>query len=166
MIALLASLVLVFPADDAIDTYVKAEMARQHIPGLTVMVKQNGKVIKHQSYGLSNLEKKTPSKNDDRYDMGSIGKTFTAAAIMRLVEDGKLTLDDTVGKLLPGTSPTWTNITVKQLLSQTSGISDYAFQPGIGLADTYTKEKWLTDMGKLPLDFETGKFYQYSNSNY
>ncbi|MEQ1933261.1 MAG: serine hydrolase domain-containing protein [Fimbriimonadaceae bacterium] len=163
MIALLA---LLAPSDDAIDAFVKAEMTRQHIPGLTVMVKQNGKVLKHQSYGVSNIETKTPSKNDDRYDMGSIGKTFTAAAIMRLVEDGKLSLTDTVGKHLPGTSPLWTNITIKHLLSHTSGIGDYVFQPGLGLADTYTKEKWLTDMGKVPIDFETGKFYQYSNSNF
>lgn len=166
MTMLCAAVVLLAPADDAIDTFVKAEMARQHIPGLTVLVKQNGKVLKHQSYGFSNLEKKVPSKNQDRYDMGSIGKTFTAAAIMRFVDDGKLSLSDTVGLLLPGSSALWKDISVKQLLSQASGISDYAFQPGIGLADTYTKEKWLADMGKLPLDFETGRFYQYSNSNY
>ena len=151
---------------DPIDTYVEAQMAKQHIPGLCLLVVKDGKTIKEKAYGVSNIETKRPTQLIDRFDMGSIGKTFTATMIMQLVNEKKLTLNQKVRDILPDFPEKWKSITVQHLISHQSGIPDYAFIPGIGLNDTYEKRAWTDQVYKTELDFPSGRLFQYSNSNF
>ena len=78
----------------AVDEYVKAEMQRQHIPGLSLLVVKDGKNIVAEGYGLANVELQVPVKPETVFQSGSVGKQFTATAVMMLVEEGKIGLDD------------------------------------------------------------------------
>jgi len=87
------------PQSDAIDDYVKAEMTRQKIPGVALLVSRGGEVIRAQGYGMANLEVQVPVKPETIFQSGSVGKQFTATAIMMLVEEGKIGLEDPVTKI-------------------------------------------------------------------
>src|SRR5438128_11196793 len=93
-------------AQDAItskvDDYIKAEMQKQHIPGLSLAILKDGKIIKAEGYGLANVELNVPAKPDTIFKIGSVSKQFIATGIMILVEEGKVGLDDKVSKFLQG----------------------------------------------------------------
>ena len=148
----------------AVDTFVRAEMGRQRIPGVAVAVVKGGKVLMSQGFGLANIEHQVPATDETIFQSGSLGKMFTSAAVMLLVEDGKIALPDPIGKFLPGTPAAWQEITVRHLLTHTSGIPDYA--NGIDLRKDYTEEE-LTQMAYgMKLGFTPGEKWQYSNTGY
>lgn len=147
-----------------IDRYLKAEMAKQKIPGISLAVLRHGRVVLLRSYGLANVEHRVPVKAETIFQSGSIGKQFTAAAVMILVQDGKLSLDDQITKFFPDAPPTWSKITVRHLLNQTSGMGDYP--PEIDLRRDYTEEDLLSHFKKTPLAFEPGTKWDYSNAGY
>jgi CubicO group peptidase (beta-lactamase class C family) len=157
---------LSLPRADLIDSYVEAQMAQQHIPGLCLLVVKDGKVIKEKAYGISNIETNRATQLTDRFDMGSIGKTFTATIIMQMVNEKKLSLDQKVKEILPDFPDKWRTTTIRHLMSHQSGIPDYALMTGIGLMDTYDQKKWIDTVYRADLDFPTGRLYQYSNSNF
>ena len=100
-------------------------MRVQKIPGLSLAVLRNGKIEFVKSYGFSNLEHHVPVKPETIFQSGSIGKQFTATAIMILVEEGKLSLDDKISKYLNDLPETWNSISVRHLLTHTSGLGEY-----------------------------------------
>jgi CubicO group peptidase (beta-lactamase class C family) len=151
---------------DPIDDFIQSEMKRSKAPAIEIGIVQNGKLIKHSVYGKSNLEQDVDAKVGDLYEIGSITKQFTAVATMLLVEEGKINLEDSVMKYLPDAAKAWEPIKIRNLLFQTSGLPDYAFEPGLGLTDEFDRAKFLGDMGKLPLDFAPGIAWSYSNTNY
>src|SRR5688572_19363970 len=110
---------------DAIDDYVNAEIARYNVPGLALAIMRHGQLVRAQGYGFANLEHRVPVHPDTLFKSGAVGKQFTAVAVMFLVEDGKLRLDESVRKYLPDAPPTWAPITVRQLLNHTSGLPPY-----------------------------------------
>jgi len=116
---------------DKVDDYVRSEMSKRRIPGLSLAVVKAGRVIKAKGYGLSDMELNVPATPDSVYQIGSMTKQFTAAGIMLLVEDGKVSLDETIDKYLPDLPVSWKGVTVRHLLTHTSGIKDFA-----DLADT------------------------------
>ncbi len=106
---------------DAIDDLVRREMEKRKIPGISIAVLREGKIVRADGYGFANLETRTPASKDTVYEIGSISKQFAAEAIMLLVEDGKLSLDDPINKYLPANAPeSWKAITVRNLLNHTS----------------------------------------------
>ncbi|MDQ1410378.1 MAG: hypothetical protein QOJ41_2113, partial [Acidobacteriaceae bacterium] len=105
----------------AIDRYVDAEMRREHIAGIAVGIYSRGKILLAKGYGLANIELNVPVKAETVFQSGSVGKQFTSAAIMMLVEEGKIGLDDSIVKYFPNAPQTWQTIRVKNLLSHTSG---------------------------------------------
>ena len=108
------SLVLEVSAQSGkVDAYIKSEMQRQNIPGLSLAVVKEGKVIKAKSYGLANVETNVPVTTETVFKIGSISKPIIAEGIMMLVEEGKISLDDKVGKYLEGTPESWKDITVR-----------------------------------------------------
>ena len=123
----------------AVDAFVRAEMARQHIPGVAVAIVKGGKVLLSQGFGLANVEHQVPVDGRDIFQSGSLGKMFTSAAVMLLVEDGKIALSDPIAKFLPGAPAAWQGITVRHLLTHTSGIPDYT--NGLDLRKDYTEER-------------------------
>src|SRR5262245_49566069 len=108
-----------------VDRYINSEMQKQKIPGIALAVLRDGVVIETKGYGKANLELQVPVKPETIFQSGSMGKQFTAAAVMLLVEAGKLKLDDAVGPYFPGSPESWQKITVRNLLTHTSGIPDY-----------------------------------------
>lgn len=96
---------------DQVDDYVRAEMQQQKIPGLSIAVVRNGEVVKAQGYGLSNVELNVAATPETIYQSGSIGKQFTATLVMMLVEEGKMSLDDPIGKYIPEAPAIWKDIT-------------------------------------------------------
>jgi len=165
-------------SDDAkiskkVDAYVAAEMRAEKIPGLALAIVRDGKTIKSLGYGLANLELDVPVKPETIFQTGSVGKQFTATAVMMLVEDGKIHLDDPIRKYLPGSPATWKNITVRNLLTHTSGIHDYETESlkkkgaaFINLRNDYTEDELFRKFSGLPLDFPPGSKWNYSNSGY
>lgn len=158
---------------EKIDNNIKAEMKAGQIPGLAYAVVMNGKIIDSGAYGLSNVELKSPVTMRTKFNLGSVGKTFTATAIMLLVKEGKLSLDDPINKHLDSLPDSWKQITVRNLLSHTSGIRDYVGDfPGYPLIEKrdrkrdYKEAEFIRMATELPLNFTPGERYAYSNSNF
>lgn len=108
-----------------VDSFVQAEMARQKIPGVAVAVVRNGAAVKAQGYGKANVEHDVAVTPETIFQSGSVGKQFTSAAVMLLVEDGRLSLADPLTKFFADAPPNWQRITVRHLLTHTSGLPDY-----------------------------------------
>src|SRR5437016_5161091 len=90
-------------AADDVDRFIDGEMKKSHIPGLSLVVVKDGKIVKSAGYGFANLEHQVAAKPETVYQSGSLGKQFTAAAVLLLMEDGKLSLDDPISKFLDNT---------------------------------------------------------------
>jgi CubicO group peptidase (beta-lactamase class C family) len=148
----------------AVDSYVDAERVAQRIPGLALLVVKDGKVVKSQGYGLANVEHDAPVTSETIFQSGSVGKQFTAAGVMLLVEDGKLELDDPVAKHIKGTPDAWQTMTVRHLLSHTSGLGGYA--PTFDLKRDYTEDALLEALYAGKLAFQPGESWKYSNLGY
>lgn len=151
-------------AGDKVDEYIKAEMDKQHIPGLSLAVVKDGKVIKLEGYGLANVELNVPAKPETVYQIGSISKQLIAAGVLLLVEEGKVSLDDTIGKYLDGTPDTWKDITVRHLLTHTSGIVREA--PGFHPFKVQDDADVIKTAYSLPLRFTPGEKWEYCNVGY
>ncbi len=156
-------------APDSIDHLVTAVMKKESVPGLTLMVVKNGKMLKATTYGVANLEHKIPTKFSTVYELASISKTITAMAIMQLVEQGKVSLDSSISKYIFGVPSTHSPILIRHLLSHTSGIPQSHFNvsklyyPSIL---RYTVKEQLEDLFRQELKFPAGEGYQYSNGGY
>jgi CubicO group peptidase (beta-lactamase class C family) len=124
-VAILFSLCLVALASaDRFDDWAKKQMEANHIPGMAIGVFRKGHAIKVGAYGYADLEQKVRVRRDSRFEVCSVTKQFTAAAILLLAEDGKLSLDDPVVKHLKEWPAEWSEITLRQLLNHTSGLND------------------------------------------
>ncbi len=151
---------------DKIDAYVKTFIAQQNIPGLSLAVVRDGKLMKAAGYGFSNLETHTSAKPETVYEIGSITKQFTAEAVMLLVEEGKLNLDDTLGQRLEGIPAAWRPITLRQLLTHTSGLKDWEADNLLSFHREYTPAEFIAVMSPYPLDFTPGESWAYTNTAY
>src|SRR5580765_4457504 len=96
-------------AGDQADDYIKAQMEQHRIPGMALRIIRDGKVTKTATYGLANLELNVPVKSETVFEIGSITKQFTAAGILLLAQDGKLSVDDPISRHLKNTPSSWTN---------------------------------------------------------
>ena len=108
-----------------LETYLQTEMKKQQIPGLTYAIVLNGKIIESGALGLANVGYKVPTTLHSKFNIGSIGKTFTATSIMLLQKDGKLSINDPINKYIDSLPENWNSITIEHLLTHTSGIRDY-----------------------------------------
>ncbi|MBV6459790.1 MAG: D-aminopeptidase [Fimbriimonadaceae bacterium] len=152
-------------ADD-VDDLIRKEMDARRIPGMSVLITKDDKLIKRAAYGKADLELDVPMTVHHVMESGSIGKTFTATVIFQLIEEGKLNLSDTLGKRLKDCPEPWKDLTLQMLLSHSSGLPDYAGVPGLGLIEKWEKADWFKKMPTLPFDFAPGTQFAYSNSNY
>jgi CubicO group peptidase (beta-lactamase class C family) len=159
-------------AGDSVDSYIAAQLREQHIPGLALAVIRDGRVVKSQGYGLANIELGVPVTPETVFQLGSIGKQFTATAILMLAEDGELSLDDKITRYFPAAAPRWNAITIRHLLNHTSGLADYTddkyVAPGglTPLHEELTDEEILRRFTTLPFDFKPGEKWSYSNTGY
>jgi len=149
---------------DRVDEFIKAEMARQQVPGLSLAVVKDGRPLIVKGYGLANIEHQVPVKPETIFQSGSVAKQFTATAIMLLAADQKLALDDKISKYLGEIPPSWKNITIRHLLGHTGGMTDYP--PDLDLRRDYTEDEMLSLIKGIPLAFAPGEKWQYSNLGY
>ena len=150
---------------EGVDEFVRAEMARQQIPGVAVGIVRQGTVIKAQGYGLANVEHQVPVRPETIFQSGSLGKQFTAAAVMSLVEEAKVALDDPISKYLPDAPAAFRPITVRHLLTHTSGIPDYT-DGTFDLRRDLTEDDLARMAFGLTLEFAPGTRWNYSNTGY
>ena len=157
------------PADltEKIDKVATDTLARTGVPSASIAIVQDGQIAYVKAYGDARLEPKTPATTQMRYSIGSISKQFTAAAILLLQEQGKLSLDDKVAKYVPNLTRA-NEVTIRQLLSHTSGYQDYWPQDYVmkPMLEATTAQKIMDTWAKKPLDFEPGTKWQYSNTNF
>ena len=149
------------PQSDPVAQFVHAEMQRQHIPGLTLLVSRDGTPIRSEGYGLSNVELNVAAKPESIFQSGSVGKQFTATAIMMLVEAGKVGLEDPLTKYFPDAPASWKQVTVRELLSHTAGFTDYP--DNFDMRKDYTEADLLKIVEGIPLAFPPGTRWSYSN---
>jgi CubicO group peptidase (beta-lactamase class C family) len=162
VVALLVGIVAPISGNaDTIDDYITAQLQRLHIPGASLAIVRDGKVIKAQGYKLANLELKGPATKDTVYEIGSNTKQFTAAAIMMLVEEGKVRLEDSITKYFPEAPQAWRSITIRHLLTHTSGIQNHVavphwldvFRTNLAFETSPPRDELLKMFFKLPLEF-------------
>ena len=147
-----------------VDAYIHAEMKRQSVPGLSLAIVRDGKPALVKGYGLANLEHNVSVKPETIFQSGSVGKQFTAAAVMLLVEDGKVALDEKAGRYLGPVPTAWNDITVRHLLTHTAGLASYP--KGFDFRRDYTEDQLLKVILDQPLAFKPGEKWQYANLGY
>ena len=150
-----------------IDKLANDALAKSGVPSASVAVVTNGQIAYVQAYGAARIEPHSSATPDMRYSIGSISKQFTAAAILLLQEQGKLSLDDKVARFIPELTRA-NEVTIRQLLSHTSGYQDYWPQDYVMpfMLQPVTAQKILDQWARKPLDFDPGTKWQYSNTNY
>ena len=165
--SLVLLLVLPCPAQQsnkAIDDYVEAEMARQRLPGVSLALVKNGQIVYAKGYGYANVEHHVPVSPLTVFQSGSVGKQFTATAVMMLVEEGKIKLDERISTYLGDVPEAWRDITVRHLLTHTSGLTDYP--PDFDFRRDYTEDELLKRAQAITPAFKQGERWQYSNLGY
>jgi len=156
--------VLAYGQTDSTDLIVQKMMKDQKITGLSVAVIKNGNPVVNKGYGLANVEHNVPVTAETVIRLGSVSKQFFTTAILKLQEEGKLSIEDSVHTFFPDAPETWRPIQVKHLMSHTSGLKRES--------PAYDNNKMISDLEiikaayPLPLDFKTGDKYQYCNLAY
>lgn len=154
---------------DQADALIDAHWTAQ-TPGVSVLVRQDGEIVYARGAGLANLETGEAVTPDTVFRLASITKQFTAAVILQLVDEGALSLDDTIGDLFEGFDEPGASATVRQLLNHTSGIQSYTSIPGWMVeANTnraYTTDALISEFSGLPSPNAPGETYAYNNSGY
>jgi CubicO group peptidase (beta-lactamase class C family) len=148
----------------AIDIYVNEQLSENGIPGVSLAVVQDGKVVYAKGYGYANIEHEVAAKPETVYQLASVSKQFTAAGVMLLVEDGKIELDKPINTYLTDAPETWQAITVRQILNHTAGLGDYGAD--FDLLQPKTEEEMLNTIYQSELMFEPGSKFSYSNFGY
>lgn len=147
-----------------VDTLVRDYLKRHAIPSAAIAVVREGRIVKAAGYGTANLELGVPATERTLYEIGSITKQFTAEAVMMLAEEKLLSLDDPIGRYLPDPPPAWEPITIRQLLSHTSGLRDWEAASLLSYHREYTPQEYVDLIGKEKLDFAPGAQWAYTNS--
>jgi CubicO group peptidase (beta-lactamase class C family) len=151
---------------DQVDDYLKSQMQQHRIPGLTLKIIRDGKPIKTAAYGRANLELNVPAKPETVFEIGSVTKQFTAAGILLLAQEGKLSVDDNISKHLKDTPGAWANVTIRHLLTHTSGIKNYTGLDGFQLWRHLNQAQFIKAIGKEPLEFQPGDSWKYCNTGF
>jgi CubicO group peptidase (beta-lactamase class C family) len=148
------------PADD----FLRAELKRQRIPGLSLVVLRDGEVIKEAGYGLADRKLEIAATPDTVYKIASASKQFIATGIMLLVQEGRIGLDDPLTRFLDGAPAAWNAITIRHLLTHTAGLIRES--PGFDPLKVQSDAEVLRSAYAVPLRFAPGQKWEYSNTGY
>ena len=149
---------------DPTDDYIAAQMRSQNIPGLSLAIIKDGKIVKLQGYGLADVKGKVPATPETVYDIASIGKSLVATGMMLLAEERLLSVDDPITKHLDGLPQSWGGITIRHLLTHTSGV--VRDSPGYDQYRDRDDSEVIKTAYSLPLRFAPGEKWEYSNAGY
>jgi CubicO group peptidase (beta-lactamase class C family) len=147
---------------DTVDRFIRAELARQRIPGMSVAVLRGDSVLLARGYGLASREQRVPATDSTPFAVGSVSKQFTAAAIVLLSQQGRLGLDDPITRYLPEGKAVWRGVTIRHLLTHTGGIPQ---DTTVDTSRDYSDSE-LVRSAAQPLEFEPGKLESYSSTGY
>jgi len=136
---------------DATDDYVHRQMENKKIPGLVLAVIRDGHVVKEAAYGKASLELNVPTTLDTSFSLASMTKIFTAAAIMQLVQEGRISLDEPVTQILTQLPAQWSAVTIRHCLSHTSGLPDVLTDDVNGTTVSGDRDTALAEVAKQPL---------------
>jgi len=150
---------------DSIDVFIKAKMQQKHIPALQLSIVKAGEIVKNSTYGTANLEYNIPASDQTLFSINSITKAFTGVAIMQLAEAGKLTVTDPLSLYLDSLPVTWQKITLKQVLTHTSGLPDILNEEEMVLGKGDEKLA-MQEVMKLPLQSAMGERFSYNQTGY
>jgi D-alanyl-D-alanine carboxypeptidase len=151
---------------DKIDDLVREEMRKRDIPGCVIGILHRGKEIKIGEYGFANVELKVPVTRNSAFEAGAITTQFTAAAILLLVQDGRIALDDPIVKYLKGAPAVWEPLKIRHLLANTSGVKSITGEKGFELSKRLTQAQFIEQVGAWPLEFQPGEKSVYSVTAY
>ena len=145
-----------------IDSAIRAAMAERQIPGMQVAVVKYGIVLKKGSYGMANLEDRVPVTDSTLFPIASMSKAFTCAAVLLLMEEGKLGIDDSVGKYFESLPAGWEAITIRKLMNHTSGLRDDWDEDDIFFNTNNSDSAFFAALKAAPLKFQPGQAWSYS----
>lgn len=152
---------------DDLDRYILADMKSRHIPAVVFGVFQDGKILRSGAYGYSNLELRVPATTDTTFEIGSVSKQFTATLILKLMEEGQMSLNDPISKYVASLPEAWREVKLQNLLNHTTGIPDIEEIFGYdSYRNHYTAEEIITVANSRPVAFAAGTKFHYSNTNY
>jgi D-alanyl-D-alanine carboxypeptidase len=151
---------------DKVDDYVAEQMQQRHVPGLCLAVVQEGRPVAEKGYGRANLELNTPVTTNTVFEIGSITKQFTAALVMMLADERRVALDDPIEQHLKDTPEIWQGMTIRHLLTHTSGLKSYTGLDGFEVRRKLDYEAFARELAKEPLEFKPGERFSYCNSGY
>lgn len=149
---------------DPVDEFIRAQMEAQNIPGLSFAVLRDGEIVKTEGYGVADRESGVPATPETVYKIASVSKPLIALGVLLLVDEGRLGLDDPVSRYLEGAPATWEGITIRHLLTHTSGLIREG--PGFDTAKVASDAEVIRSAYDRPLNFEPGAKWEYSNLGY
>lgn len=147
-----------------LDTFIEQEMRQEKVPGVSIAVLRKGEVVVAKGYGQADVENNVPVTTETIFQSGSVGKMFTAAAVMTQVEQGRMSLDDHVSKYLADVPASWGTMTIRHLLTHTSGVANYGRD--FDYRRDYSDDELVKIAAAMPLDFAPGARWNYSNTGY
>lgn len=160
-------------AGNELDSLIARRMKETGTPGMAVGVAVSGKIVHSKGYGSANIELPSPVSPSTVFNIASVTKTFTALAAMKLAEQGRLSLDDPISKYLEGLPVAWKPITIRQLLSNTSGIRSFTSldrheKPCNASQDvrTYKRGDAIKEVECFPLEFAPGEKWKYADTGF
>ncbi|OYD43546.1 serine hydrolase domain-containing protein [Sphingobacterium cellulitidis] len=150
---------------DSIDVFIKRKMGQLQIPGLQLAIIKDGKLDKVANYGVANIEHQIPTNTKTTFSINSMTKAFVGVAIMQLQEQGKLNIDDSISLYITDIPETWESITIKQILSNVSGLPNNIDEKEQVLGDGSESLNWKM-VKQLPLEFKPGEKFSYNQTGY
>ncbi len=166
LILILGGLLTAGARADKVDDYLLKLIADRGIPGLQIGIYNDGKAVKTKGYGSTGIERGRPVDEKTLFNIGSVTKQFTSAAVLLLAQAGKVTVEDSVRKHLPELPEAFEGIRIRHVLSHTSGLGDYGSVPGFDFHGQMSEADFLAALGKTKLAGAPGEKYAYSNIGY
>jgi len=151
---------------DQADDYLREQMAQHRIAGAALKVIKTGKDVKTAAYGLANIELNVPATPDTVFEIGSLTKQFSAAGILLLAQEGRVNINDSITRYLKSAPLSWTNITVRHLLTHTSGLKSYTGLDGFELRRKLTEPGFIKRIAAQPTEFNPGESWKYCNTGF
>jgi len=152
-------------APDSIDVFIKDVMAKKRIPALQLAVIRHGKVVKNATYGMANIEQNIPATPASIFSINSLTKAFVGVAVMQLAEEGKLKVSDPVAKYIDSLPAAWQKITIKDVMTHTSGLPNMENEKEEVVGDG-TEESAMAIVKTLPMEYATGDRFRYNQTGY
>ncbi|MGA8030150.1 MAG: serine hydrolase domain-containing protein [Bryobacteraceae bacterium] len=157
------------PAGNSPDAYARSLLTSQHVPGAAIAVVRDGVVLKEIIFGSANLQLGVPVQHATKFQLASVTKVFSVVALLKLEQDGKLSLDDPVSKYLSALPKQWGDVTLGELATHTSGLPDIVASPNQPLSEAElnrSADEALRDAATRPVSAPPGARFQYDQTNY